>query len=469
MVSRHLATLLVALALAGCTTVGPNYKLPPEAVVNTPAANGAFVSGSAVTAAEAPPDHWWKLFNDPVLDRLIERALAANTDLRAADANLERAQALLGEARGGRQIDPSVDASVSYVQQSAESYLQHVQPPERTIYNAGVGVSYDLDLFGGLRRGIEAAGAEEEAAVAARDLVRVNVAAETARAYADLCNAGNQIAVTNQLLALQGEDLRLTRELITHGRSPQFEGERQQTAIQSTQARLPQLGARQRNAAFRIATLMGQPPAAFDRSLLACRTPLTLPTLLPVGNGQSLLKRRPDVRAAERRLAAATARIGVATAALYPDIRLSASVGSQGRATDLLSPLTNRFGVGPLISWDLRRSVVRARIAEANADTKARLASFDGTVLTALREVETALDNYAADLDRLKQLDAARQTAAAVAARTQELRRGGKVGGLVALDAERGRIAAEEAVAVAEADTNADQVAVFLALGGGWS
>ena len=186
-------------------------------------------------------------------------------------------------------------------------------------------------------RGIEAAGAEEEAAVAARDLARVNVAAETARAYADLCNAGNQIAVTNRLLTLQGENLRLTRELITHGRSPQFEGERQQTAVQSTEARLPQLGARQRNAAFRIATLMGQPPAAFDRSLLACRTPLTLGKLLPVGDGQSLLKRRPDVRAAERRLAAATARIGVATAALYPDIRLSASVGSQGRATDLLA------------------------------------------------------------------------------------------------------------------------------------
>jgi NodT family efflux transporter outer membrane factor (OMF) lipoprotein len=468
-VSRRLATLVAALGLAGCTIVGPNYKLPSQAAVNAPTANGAFVSATAVTAAETPPDHWWKLFNDPVLDRLIGRALAANTDLRVADANLERAQALLGEARGGRQIDPSIDASVSYVQQSAESYLQHVQPPERTTYNAGVGVSYDLDLFGGLRRGIEAASAEEEAAVAARDLVRVNAAAETARAYADLCNAGNQIAVTNQLLMLQRENLRLTRELITHGRSPKFEQERQQTVIQSTQARLPQLGARQRNAAFRIATLMGLPPAAFDRSLFACRTPLTLPTLLPVGDGQSLLKRRPDVRAAERRLAAATARIGVATAALYPDIRLSASVGSQGRATDLLSPLTNRFGIGPLISWDLRRSVVRARIAEANADTKARLANFDGTVLTALREVETALDNYAADLDRLKELDAARQTAAAVATRTQELRRGGKVGGLIAVDAERGRIAADEAVAAAQADINADQIAVFLALGGGWS
>ena len=214
---------------------------------------------------------------------------------------------------------------------------------------------------------------------------------------------------------------------------------------------------------------MGQPPAAFDRGLLACRQPLTLSTLLPVGDGQSLLKRRPDVRAAERRLAAATARIGVATAALYPDIRLSASVGSQGRATDLLSPLTNRFGVGPIISWNLRRSVVRARIAEANADTKARLASFDGVVLNALRETETALDNYSADLDRLKQLDGARRTAASVAAGTEKLRRGGKVGGLVALDAERGRIAADEAVAAAQADINADQIAIFLALGGGWS
>ena len=461
--------VLTALGLTGCTAAGPDYHLPERAAINAPAANGAFVSGAAVTAAQEPPDHWWKLFDDPVLDRLVEGALAANTDLRVADANLERAEALLAEAHGARQADPAIDASASYVQQSAESYLQHVQPPERPIYNAGIGISYDLDLFGRLRRGIEAASAEGEAAVAARDLVRVNVAAETVRAYADLCNAGNQIAVVDRLIALQQDSLRLTRQLVAHGRSPDFERDRQQTAIETLQARLPRLGAGQRNAAFRIATLMGQPPAAFDRSLLACRAPLRLDRPLPVGDGQALLRRRPDVRAAERRLAAATARIGVATAALYPDIKLGASIGSQGAVVDMLSPLTNRFAIGPLISWDLRRSVVRARIAGADADARARLAGFDGTVLTALREVETTLDTYAADLDRLKGLEAASRTAATVAARTDQLRRGGKLGGLATIDAERGRLAADEAVAAARADINADQVAVFLALGGGWS
>jgi NodT family efflux transporter outer membrane factor (OMF) lipoprotein len=468
MVRKQLTPVVLTALLAGCATVGPNYHLPERAVVNLPAAQAPFVSGGSLAAAQEPPDHWWKLFNNPTLDTLIERALAANTDLRVAEANLERSQALVAEARGGQQVDPSIDASISYVQQSAESYLQHVQPPQRTIYNTGVGATYDLDLFGGLRRGIEASRADGEAALAARDLVRVNVAAETARAYADLCNAGNQIDVVNRLLKLQNDSLRLTSQMIRFGRSPSFDRDRQQTTIEATRARLPQLLARQRNAGFRIATLMGQPPASSDASLLACHSPLSMPRLLPVGDGKGLLERRPDIRAAERRLAAATARIGVATAALYPTIKLGVSIGTQGRATDFLSPLTNRFGIGPLISWDLRRSVVRARIAEADADTKARLATFDGIVLTALRDVEIALNTYAADVDRLNNLRGALKTATIVSEQTQRLRRGGKVGGLTVIDAERGRIAAEEAVTGLEADINADQVALFLALGGGW-
>jgi len=225
----------------------------------------------------------------------------------------------------------------------------------------------------------------------------------------------------------------------------------------------------QRNAVYRIATLMGRVPAAFDHTLLACNTPLALRAELPTGDGQSLLKRRPDVRAAERRLAAATARVGVATAALYPDIKLGASLGSTGATADLLSPLTNRFGIGPLISWDLHRSTVRARIAQSEAQTRANLAAFDGTVLTALREVESALTNYAADLERLAELKTASDNAVRVSDRTAALRRGGKLGGLVALDAQRNRITAQQAVAAVQTDINRDQIGLFLALGGGWS
>ena len=469
MVSRQgVAVLVGALLLTGCTTVGPDYHLPAKAIVNAPAAQGAFVSTNLAVSTAPLPDHWWKLFDDPVLDSLIEQALAANTDLRVADANLERSAALLAGARAGRDVDASADLVTSWGQASAEAVQQHVQPPEHQTYNGGLSISYDFDLFGRLRRGIEAAQADQEATVAARDLVRVNVAAETTRAYADLCNAGHEADLLRRLIALQEQDLRLTRKLIANGRAPSFEAQRQIGALATVRSRLPQVVAAQRNSAYRLATLMGQPPARFDPTLLTCHTPLTLRAPLPVGDGQALLRRRPDVRAAERRVAAATARIGVATAALYPDIRFGASIGSTGAAADLLSPLTNRFGLGPMISWDLHRSAVRAKIAAAQASTKASLAAFDGTVLAALRETESAIETYGADLDELSRLEQALDAAQTVERRIAELRKGGKIGGLAALDAERENIAAEQAVASNQAQINRDQIALFLSLGGGW-
>ena len=456
-----------ALLVVGCAAVGPNYKLPEAAVVNAPAAQGVFLSGGVAVTSDAPPDHWWKLFDEPKLDELIEKALAGNTDLRVAEANLQRSQALLAEVRSSH-VSGLADAGTSYVQQSAEQSLQHVQPPERPIYNVGVAVSYDLDLFGGIRRGIEAANADSESVAAARDLVRVNVAAETARAFSDICNTGNQLDVLRRIIAVQERSLVLTRSLIAHGRTPQFEEARQQNVIDSSRAQLSPLEAQQRNAAFRLATLAGLPPAQYDRSLLECHTPLRLHTLLPTGDGQAMLKRRPDVRAAERRLAASTARIGVATAELYPDIKFGATLGSTGAGADFLSPLTNRFGVGPTISWNLNRGAVRDRIQAAEAQSRASLAIFDGVVLSALRETETSLDDYGAALDRLDQLQAALAEAQTVELRTEQLRRGGKVGGLVELDAERTWVIAEAAVATQQMTINSDQISVFLALGGGW-
>lgn len=465
---RQLAVLAL-LSVSACAPVGPNYKLPDEAEINAPAARGAFVSGGTATSGSDLPNDWWKLFDDPRLNDLIARALAANTDLRVAQANLERADALLAKAKTGAELDEHADLETSYAQRSAEEVLQHTQPPERQIYNGGISVSYDLDLFGGISRGIEAAQADAEAVAAARDLVKVNVAADTTRAYAELCNAGHQIDVVQRLILVQQDDVRLTGQLIRTGRTPSFEGDRQQSLLSATRARLPALDARRRNAAYRISTLLGQPPALFDRNWLNCHLPLQLRRLLPVGDGAALLKRRPDVRAAERRLAGAVARIGVATADLYPDIKLGASIGSTGAGADFLSPLTNRFGVGPAISWNLHRSAVRANIEQSEAFSRGSLAAFDGTVLAALREVETALNNYAADLGRFDELKAARDNALRVSTHIDSLRRGGRIGGLAALDAERAAVAAEQAVTDIETTVNADQIAIFLALGGGWN
>ena len=469
MVTRRGLFAAAALAtLCGCAPVGPDYKLPDEALVNSPAAQGAFVAVNADVTEVAPPDHWWKLFDDPRLDGLIEKALASNIDLRIAQANLERSDALLEEVRTGSDFSALADAGTTYGEASAQQYLNHVKQPTRETYNLGIGISYDLDLFGGIRRGIEAASDDKEAVAAARDLARVNVAAETARAYSDICNAGNELDVLRHTIEIQRQSLALTRTLIANGRAPAFEGERQQSLIDNSRAQLAPLTARQQNAAFRVTVLMGQPPEQYDRTLLDCHTPLKLHALLPTGDGQAMLRRRPDVRAAERRLAAATARIGVATAALYPDVKFGASIGSTGHTSDFLTGLANRFSFGPSITWNLDQRPIRARIAETEATTRASLAAFDGTVLTALREAESSLNTYGASLARLEQLEASRDEASRVATRTEELRRGGKVGGLVALDAERTWIAAETAVAAAQDEINADQMTVFLALGGGW-
>lgn len=466
---RGALVLTAAAALGGCTVVGPDYHVPDAAMVNAPAAQAAFQSAGAVTALEPLPDHWWRLYETPTLDRLIEQAFAANTDLRIAEANLERSLALLDQRQAGREIQGSANAETSWAQRSAEAELSHVKPPTRQIYNMGVGASYDLDLFGKIRRGIEAANADAEAAVAARDLVRVTVAAETARAYADICNAGYQRDVLDRAIAILEQSVRLTRIMVSHGRAAPYELDRRQALLEASRARLPRLVARQRNALFRVTALAGRTPGEADSGLLACHAPLALTRMIPVGDGAALLKRRPDIRMAERRLAATTARIGVATADLYPDIRLGASVGSTGAAADFLSPLTNRFGLGPMISWTLNRHAVRARIAATEAQSRGDLAAFDGVVIKALREVETALTNYAAGLEQQQGLDRASEDAARAAMRVGQLRRGGKIAALPALEAERDRVAADQAAAEARAAINDDQITLFLALGGGWS
>lgn len=463
--------LMVAsmLMISGCAVVGPNYHVPEQAAINSPGAKEAFRSGSQSTEAAPLPGHWWRLYDDPVLDHLIKQAFAANTDLRIADANLRRSLALLDAGGASKELQANLDATTSYAQRSAEAELQHVQPPVRPIYNAGISVSYNLDLFGGLKRGIEAASADVEATVAARDLVRINVAAETARAYADICNGGYQLAVLRRAIAAQEEGIRLTQIMVDHGRTPPFELDSRRAPLEASRARMPRIVARRQNALFRIAALEGRTPDEADIALLACHQPLVLSQPIPVGDGQALLERRPDIRMAERRLAASSARIGVATAALYPDIRLGASAGSTGAVSDLMSPLTNRFGLGPLITWAINRHAVRARIETANAQEVADLARFDGVVLNALKEVETALNSYAAGLAQEEALEHARDAAERVASQTSELRHGGRVSQLEALQAEEDLINAEWAVAESRRALNDDQITLFLALGGGWN
>ncbi len=463
-------TLLASmLALGGCMTVGPDYKLPEGAAVNAPYAN-APIEGAAdapVTRGTAP-SKWWRLYDDPALDELVSEALASNADLRVAAANLARSRAEVEFAN--RQGGFSSKSSVAFqrAQESAEQYLLTEKLP---VVNEGaleLSVSYEFDLFGKLKRGIEAAVADDEAVEAASDLARITVVADVVRAYVESCSAAEELSIAQKSLELQRERVRLTTRLRNAGRGNQSEVTRGQTQSETLAADIPRYVARRRVAQYRLAMLLARAPSALPPAALACNRLPKLRQPIPVGDGAALLKRRPDVRQAERQLAASTARIGVATAALYPSVSFGASVGSVGIAQDLLGATTNRWAFGPLINWNFPINGQRARVQQAEAASGGALAHFDGVVLNALRETQSNLATYASDTTRADNLRTAYRSAVQSADETHRLYSAGRESFIADLDATRTLTNVAAQVAAAEGQVAVDQVNLFLALGGGW-
>ena len=253
------------------------------------------------------------------------------------------------------------------------------------------------------------------------------------------------------------------------GRGTTLDIARAKAQFEKLRAALPPLQAQQKGALYRLAVLTGDVPNALPATIGQCRQPPQLTQPIPVSDGAGLLRRRPDIRQAERSLAGATARIGVATAELYPGINIGLSAGSTGPMSKLGETHAFRWSLGPLISWTLpNTSTARSRIAQAEAGTQAALAKFDATVLNALRETENALTVYARELDRNAMLKAARNQSANAAQQANRLYRAGRTDFLTALDAERTLASDESALAASTAKLASDQIAVFLALGGGW-
>jgi multidrug efflux system outer membrane protein len=462
--------IFAVLSLTACHPVGPDYKVPDAALVNAPTATGGFVGANqpSVTTQEGT-DRWWMLFTDERLNGLVQQALTANTDLRVAAANISRADAALAVAEDARLPQTEIDAGFEYGQISGEEYLQPRSPPAGGLYDTGATVAYQIDLFGQISRSIEAAKANKEATEAASDAARVTVVAETVRAFVSVCAAGHELAVARHSLDLQKRNLDLTRRLVSAGRGSALDATRSQGQVEQIRATIPQLEAQHRVALYSLAVLTGRPPAEFPKAVDECAAEPQLKAPIPVGDGAALLRRRPDIRQAERQLAAATAQIGVATADLYPKINFGLTLGSTGDINDFLSGPTMTYGVGPLISWDFpQQSAIRARIRGAEASTVAALASFDGKVLTALRETESALTVYAHDLDRRTALQAARDRAAEAAGQADTLYRDGRQDAFSDLDAQRTLASSDSALAQAESKVADDQVNLFLTLGGGW-
>jgi outer membrane protein, multidrug efflux system len=471
--TRSLGTVLLgaimAASLAACR-VGPNYHAPP-----LPSGTEApLVSlNSALETPSAPPDAWWRLYNDSRLDALIQEALQANRTLAAADANFAAARAVLSVAHAQRYPSTEASAGGLYGRDAVTDEILELtgqQPQTIWLFEDIFQAAYEVDLFGRVHRAIEAANANADAVAAVRDSVRVVVAAGTAGAYAAICALGEELTVAHRSLDIVSHEADITVNRHEAGGNSVYDVARAQALVAQVRSSIPALEGERRAALFELTAVLGRTPAQAPKELEACVTPPHLVALIPVGDGSALIKRRPDVRQAERRWAAATAEIGVATADLYPSIRLVGLYG--GAATELSQLNTNigrTWGVGPSISWTFpNMAAPRARVRQAKAAQAAALASFDSVVLTALKETEQALALYSAALDNRQSLDEARNKIHQAFDIARDEFAAGSLSYLDLLTTEQSLIALDAAVASSDAALVQDQIAVFKALGGGW-
>lgn len=462
--ARHMAVTAVLL-LAGCA-VGPNYYRP-----NTPVdAHFANAGESGFTERDALQSYWIG-FGDPILTGLIEDALAHNKDLSIAAANLQAARA--AKRLAGFDLYPTATLAGSYThnldsQQELPGYDEYQRHFDTA--RAGFDGLWELDLFGRVRRNVEAARGDVGAAAATLQDARVSVIAETARNYFILRGLQDQLALTERNADNQLSTLKLTQTRLEAGRGNQLDISRAEAQWQTTLASIPTLQASIATTRYRLSVLTGQQPTALDQ-LLSPQAPLpALPGLNAIGTPEQLLRRRPDVRVAERRLAAATARVGVAMGDLFPKVTLLGEAGYLApKFGDFGQSEARFFTVGPGITWaafDLGR--VRARISSAKDQTDAALGAYQSAVLGALEDTEGALINYGHSQTRreaLRVAAAASDNAADLARRRFE---GGLIDFLEVLDAERTALSAELLLSQSRTDAATSLIAVYKALGAGW-
>jgi NodT family efflux transporter outer membrane factor (OMF) lipoprotein len=466
---RVLLTSAAALAFAACRA-GPDYHTPSL----PPGAETPLVSVNPKVETEAaPPDAWWRLYSDSRLDALVQEGFKANRDLAAANANFAAARAALSAVRAARYPSTEVSLAGVYGRDPTTEEILEIgghSPQNLWLFEDIFQAAYEVDLFGRVRRSIEAAGANTDSVAAARDGVRVLVAAGTARAYASICALGEELDVAHHSVEVVKREADISEQRYEAGGGSRFEVERAQALVAEVAATIPELERVRRATLFELAALLGHTPAEAPMDLESCVAPPRLTGLIPVGDGRALIRRRPDVREAERRLAAATAQIGVATAELYPSIHL---IGFYGGAASQVPQLTTNaglvWGVGPTISWTFpNQAGPRARVRQAKASQAAALAAFDEVVLTALKETEQALTTYGAALEHRRALTEAQERIH----RAFQIARDGYAAGsssyLDVLTTEQSLVALDAEVASSDAELIQRQIDLFKALGGGW-
>ncbi len=465
---RSAAATVVAVigaVVAGCA-LGPNYHRPETPV------DGRFVNAGEPGFEQGDPvQRYWSAFGDATLNDLVQDALLHNLDLAAAAANLQAARA--ARRLAGFDQYPTVTFAGGY---SKSLYSQQqafgADFAEREFDSAQAGFDglWELDLFGRVRRDVEAARGDLGASAATLQDARVSVIAEVTRDYFVLRGLQDQLVLTQRNADNQQSTLTLTRNRLEAGRGTELDTARAEAQWQTTLASIPSLQATIGTTIYRLSVLTGRQPAALRARLTAMAATPPLPPLIAIGTPEQLLRRRPDVRIAERRLAAATARIGVAMGDLFPKVTLTGELGySAPSFGDFGSNEARFFAFGPSITWaafDLGR--VQARIGQSKALTDAALASYQGAVLNALEDTEGALITYGRAQNRLQGLKVAAAASDKAADLARQRFQGGLIDFLEVLDAERTALSAELLLSQGRTDAATSLIAVYKALGAGW-
>jgi NodT family efflux transporter outer membrane factor (OMF) lipoprotein len=474
------AVLLAALTLTGCK-VGPDYHAPPLptpaafGAATQPASFGAATQPSVIDVQHAPLAEWWTSFGDRELDSLVARALAANHELKIAQARVVEARAAERTAKSA--LYPTIDIGGGYAATLGSSagygFPYGLPGAASNLYQMGFDATYEVDLFGGIRRGIEAAGALAEASEDQRRAVQVTLLGEVARNYIALRCFQRRLLVAQTNLADQWQTLAIVQRRFTNGLATNFDVVRARALATATQASIPPLEAGIQQTIFGLSILLGEPPRTLLPELSTVAPIPLVPPTIPVGMPSELLRRRPDVRHAERVLAAVTALQGVATSELFPHLLLTGAAGVQSRTTANLfsqgTPSSGYYLTGPVASWNLFDGGRRwANIDRSKAQVAAAAAAYEESVLRALKDVESSLTAYTHDQAR-------RESLANLVAEDREAVRiakdeygHGLVNLLDVIEVQHNLYGAQDALALADQAIASDLVALYKALGGGW-
>lgn len=455
------AALFVAATLASCA-VGPNYKKPETLAAQT------FASAEpAVYSPEQAQVQFWKQFDDETLDKLVDDALNANHDLRIAVGRLAEARAARHQSL--YDLGPTVTARGGHQTQKVPE-VQSGIPFTASYYDVGFDATWELDLFGRVRREVEASKAQLQGAEANLNDAQVSVVAEVARTYFELRGQQNQLAVAKRNVENEQATFQLTDARLKAGRGTELDTSRARAQLSTTLSTIDPLEAAVSRSIHRLGVLTGRDPNALTSLLSPPKELPGLPKTLAVGDPGTMLRRRPDIRVAERQLAASNAEIGVAVGDYFPKVTFTGSFGYDAASLNGLGTSASRaYTLGPGISWaafNLGR--VHAQVAGAKARKYTAVAQYEQTVLKALEETENALVTHARTRDQLVHATDAAEASAAAAKLARVRYEGGVVDFLEVLDAERTQLEAEDRMAQSRTEAATSVVAVYKALGGGW-